>query len=189
MSAVFGSLVLGLALAIYKKPAILIGIGLVAAVFCFLAVPFLPIPIRSATYGPVMASATAAITGAISLTLVASLWMGKLKKSMLARIGIGALYAMLASTLFILATTYATDKAICLDLGYRQPLPDFLGIGGMVWMGGAVIFFPLGYLVGMKVQSWLTPRLVNRPSLSHATPIVAAILCCGLGTLAFAAGL
>ena len=79
MAAIFGSFVMGLALAIYKKPSMLIGIGLVAALFCFLAVPFLPIPVRSTTYGPVVASATAAIMGSLSLALVASFLMKRLE--------------------------------------------------------------------------------------------------------------
>lgn len=189
MAAVFGSLVMGAALAIYKRPGMLIGIGLVAALFCWLAVPFLPISVRSTTYGPVVASATAAIMGSLSLALVASFLLKRLDRNILLRIGVGALSAILASTLFILATAYGVDKPICADLGYARPLPDFLGIGGVAWTGCAAILFPVGYLAGAKLRAWLTPKLAERPSFSYATLATVIVLCCGIGAVAFMVGL
>ncbi len=188
MASIFGSFVMGLALAIYKKPSMLIGIGLVAALFCFLAVPFLPTPVRSTIYGPVVAAATAAITSSISLSLVASFLMKRLDTNVLIRIGVGALSAILASTFFILAAAYGLDKPICADLGYARPLPDFLGIGGMVWMVAAATLFPAGYLAGAKLQSWLSSSVVRKPSLSYIASAATIVLCCSVGTVAFAIG-
>jgi len=189
MAAVFGSFVMGLALAIYRSPSMLVGIGLVAAVFCFLAVPFLPIPVRSTAYGPVVASVTAAIMGSLSLALVTSLLRKRLDKNIPVRIGAGALSAILASTLFILATAYGLDKPICFDLGYARPLPDFLSIGGVVWIATAAILFPLGYLTGAKVKSWLTSKVERRPSFSYVGSVATIALCCGVGVVAFIVGL
>ncbi len=189
MAAICGSFVMGLALAIYKKPSMLIGIGLVAALFCFLAVPFLPTPVRSTTYGPVVASATAAIMGSFSLALVASFLMKRLDRNTPIRIGVGTLSAILASILFIIATAYVVDKAICADLGYARPLPDFLAIGGMVWTVTAAILLPVGYSIGMKLQSWLTTRVARKPSVSYAALTATTVLCCGIGAVAFAIGL
>ena len=189
MAAIFGSLVMGSALAIYKKPGMLIGIGLVAAAFCLLAVPFLPIPVRSTTYGPLVASATATIMGSLSLALVASLLMKRLDRNIPISIGVGALSAILASTFFILATAYGVDKPICADLGYARPLPDFLGIGGVVWMVATAILFPVGYLAGVRLQSWFIPNLAERPSVSYSALAAIIVLCCGLGAAAFMVGL
>ena len=50
MAAIFGSFVMGMALSIYKRPGMLIGIGLVAALYCCLGIPFLPTPVRSTFY-------------------------------------------------------------------------------------------------------------------------------------------
>ena len=189
MAAIFGPFVMGLALAIYKRPSMLIGIGLVAAAFCWLAVPFLPISVRSTAYGPVVASATAAIMGSLSLALIASFLLKRLKGSFTTHMGVGALSAILASVLFILATAYGMDKPICADLGYARPLPDFLSIGGVVWMGCAAILFPAGYQGGVKLQSWLIPKLVRRPSVSYAALAAVTVLCCGIGAVAFIVGL
>ena len=188
MAAIFGSLVMGLALAVYKKPSMLIGIGMVAAAFCWLGVPFLPSPVRSTTYGPVIAAATAAIVGSISLALVASFLMDRLERNMPTRIGAGALSAVLASPLFILATAYGLDKPICADLGYARALPDFLGIGGIVWIVTTAILFPVGYFAGVKLQSWLTPKLARRPSVSYAALTATVVLCCGISVVAFLVG-
>lgn len=189
MAAILGSFVMGLALAIHKKPSMLIGIGLVAALFCFLAVPFLPTPVRSTTYGPVVASATAAIMGSLSLALVAGFLMRGLDGNTPTRIGVGALSAILSSILFIIATAYGLDKPICADLGYARPLPDFLSIGGMVWMVATAILFPVGYSTGVKLESWLTVKLAERPLVSYVSLTATIVLCCGIGAVAFAVGL
>jgi len=189
MAAIFGSFVMGLALAIYKRPSMLMGIGLVAAGFCWLSVPFLPNLVRSTHYGPIVASAAAAIMGSLSLALVASFLWKKLGRNIPLRIGMGALSAILASTLFILATAYGMDKPICADLGYSRPLPDFLGIGGMVWVCCAAILFPVGYLAGVRLRSWFTPELMERPLLSYAASVAIIVLCCGIGAVAFRVGL
>ena len=81
------------------------------------------------------------------------------------------------------------DKPICADLGYARPLPDFLGIGGMVWMVAAATLFPLGYSAGIKLQSWLIPKLAGRPSVSYAALTATTVLCCGIGAVAFVVGL
>jgi len=189
MAATFGSFVMGSALGIYKKPAMLIGIGLVAAAFCWLGVPFLPTSVRSTHYGPIVASATAAIMGSISLALVAGFLMKRLERSIPTRIGVGVLSALLASTLFILSTTYGVDKPICADLGYARPLPDFLAIGGIAWMSAAAIFLPLGYLAGVKLQSRFASEVARRPSLSYVASTATIVFCCGIGTVAFMVGL
>ena len=189
MAAIFGSLVMGAALAIYRKPGMLLGIGLVAALFCWLAVPFLPVSVRSTTYGPVVASATAAITASLAFGVVASSLWKKPGRSIPLRSLTGALSAILAATLFILVTSYWLDKPICADLGYARPLPDFLGIGGMVWMVAAATLFPAGYSVGAKLRSWSSLRLIERPSLSYAASATAIVLCCGIGAAAFMVGL
>lgn len=189
MTAIFGSFIMGSALSIYKKPSILIGIGMMAALFCLLGVPFLPIPVRSVFYGPVVASATAAVAGSISVALFAGFFMKKLDGSVLTRIMVGVLSAILASVLFIIATAYGVDKPICADLGYARPLPDFLGMGGMVWMVAAAIILPIGYLTGAKLQSWLVLRLTNRASLVYVYSATTVALCLGISTVAFMAGL
>lgn len=189
MAAVFGSFILGLALAFYKSPSMLIGIGLMAAAFCLLAVPFLPISVRSTTYGPLVASATATIMGSLSLALVLMILMKRLDRNIPISIGVGALSGILASTFFILATAYGVDKPICADLGYARPLPDFLGIGGVVWMVATAILFPVGYLAGVRLQSWFIHNLAERPSVSYSALAAIIVLCCGLGAAAFMVGL
>ena len=189
MAAVFGSFVMGSALAIYKRPSMLIGIGLIAAAFCWLAVPFLPSSARTTFYGPVVASTTACLAGSVCLALTASFLMKRLEMAPHTRMGVGAFSAILASVLFILATSYGWDKAICPNLGYARPLPDFLGIGGLVWMVLAAILFPLGYLVGEKVRVRLAARAQRRPSLSYVGSSATVALCCGIGSVAFMIGL
>jgi len=190
MAAIFGSFVMGSALAVYKKPVMLIGVGLIAAAAGWLSVPFLPDSVRATYYGPWIANATAVIVGAFSLALVAAFLMKRIERSVPIRIGVGVLSGLIAPTLFILVTAYGVDKTICADLGYARPLPDFLGVGGMYWMVAQAIMLPLGYLVGEKregLRSWLFPRLQKKPSLVY-TGLAAIIALCFGGGIAFMIG-
>jgi hypothetical protein len=189
MASVFGSFIMGLALAYYKSPVMLVGIGIVAASFCWLAVPFLPVSVRSTNYGLVVASATAAIISSLSLALVAGLILKRLKGKFGTFMMVGALSSILAATLFILVTTYAMDKTICADLGYSRPLPDFLAIGGVVWASCTAVLLPVGHTVGAKLHFWLASRPVGKPSISYATLATVTLLCSFIGAAAFMIGL
>jgi len=189
MAATLGSFVMGAALSIYRKPEMLVGIGLVAAAFCWFAVPFLPTSVRSAYYGPVVSSATAAVLGSFSLALVTAFFERRLERNVPTRIGVGALSGLFASVIFIIATAYGLDKPICADLGYARPLPDFLWIGGMVWMVAQAIMFPLGYIVGEKLCVWFVPGMERKPSMNYAVLTTSVIIFCFMGgAIAFMAG-
>lgn len=191
MAAVWGSFVMGAALAVYKKPLMLIGVGVVATASGWLSVPFLPDPVRANYYGAWIPSATGIIVGAFSLALVASFLMKRMERSVFTRIGAGILSGLLASAIFILVTEYGVDKGIVAALGYARALPDFLGVGGMYWMVAQAIMLPLGYLVGEKredLRTWLFPRVQKMPSLGYASLVAVIVLCSG-GAVAFMIGL
>jgi len=188
MSAIFGSFVMGSSLAIHKNPAMLIGIGLVAAVSGWLSVPFMPDAVRADYYGAWIASATAIIVGAVSLALVSSFLIKRLEKSVPARIGAGVLSGLVASSIFILVTEYGVDKGICAVLGYARPLPDFLGVGGMYWMGIQAFLLPLGYMAGEKCKEYFSTHARLTPSLSYAHLAAITVLFAGSGAVAFAVG-
>ena len=192
MAAVFGSFIMGAALAVYKKPSMMIGIGLVALASGWLSVPFLPDLVRADYYGAWVPSATAIIVGAVSFALVSALSMKRMEESVPARVGTGVLSALIAASIFIVATEYGVDKGICAVLGYARPLPDFLGVGGLCWMAAQAIMLPLGYLIGERREalgSRLLPNCENRPSLIRACALAVIVLCSGGGAVAFAMGL
>ena len=191
MAAVFGSFVMGSALAVYGKPLMLIGIGVVATASGWLSVPFLPEPVRANYYGAWIPSATGIIVRAFSLALVASFLIKRMERSVPVRIGAGILSGLIASAVFILVTEYGVDKGIVATLGYARALPDFLGVGGIYWMVAHAVMLPLGYLVGKKrekLRSWLFPRLQKGHSLAYAS-LVAIIALCSGGVVAFMIGL
>jgi hypothetical protein len=183
MSAIFGSFVMGASLAVYKKPSMLIGIGLVATVSGWLSVPFLPDLVREDYYGAWIPSATAIIVGAISLAVVTTFLIKKLESGIPVRVAAGVLSGLIAASIFILVTEYGVDKGICAVLGYARPLPDFLAVGGLFWMGIQAVMLPLGYMVGEKHQ-----HLKESP-LGLARLAAIAALFSGGGAIAFAIGL
>jgi len=191
MAAVLGSFVMGSALAVHKKPLMLLGVGVVATASGWLSVPFLPEPVRANYYEAWIPSATGIVVGALSLALVASFLMKRMGRSVPVRVGAGMLSGLLASAVFIVVTEYGVDKGIVATLGYARALPDFLGVGGIWWMVAQAIMLPLGYLVGEKreeLRSWLFPDLQKRHSLGYVS-LVAIIALCSGGAIAFMIGL
>lgn len=188
MSAVFGSLVMGAFLAIHKNPAMLAGIGLAATVSGWLSVPFMPDVVRADYFGNWIPSATAIVVGSLSLALVASLLREELEKGSVARMGIGVLSGLIASSVFIVVTEYGVDEGICAVLGYARPLPDFLGVGGLVWMALQGALLPLGYQVGECCKNPASVPARNALSLSYPRLAAVAGVFVGCSVVAFVVG-
>jgi hypothetical protein len=142
---------MGIALVIYKKPAMLIGIGLVTVLVKLLAVPILHVSVMCKAN-----SCIAVFTEAVALSLIAFLLMSEMGKSVHVRIGTGALAAIVASVGFYF-------------IGMQVAPCKYL-----------LSFTPGGFIVteGLISTSWLSCR---GEAGGHNTPGVDApahLLCC-----------
>ena len=173
-----GMAIMGIALVIYKKPAMLIGIGLVTVLVKLLAVPILHISVMCKAN-----SCIAVFTEAIALSLLAFLLLREMGKNIYMRMGSGALAAIAASVCFYFV---GMQVAPCQYLLSFTP-GGFIVTEGLIWAAFSAILLPLGYLVGEKLASINSPVLTRRP-IYYAASVSTVLFCWGVSALAIAAG-
>jgi hypothetical protein len=175
-----GIALMGMALVIHKKPAMLIGIGLVAVLVKLLAVPILHISVMCQAN-----SCIAVFTEAVALTLVAFLLMSEMGKSVHARMGSGAMAAIIASVGFYFI---GMQVAPCNYLLGFSP-GGFIVTEGLIWAAFSAILLPLGYLAGVKLEAKAFPVLTRKMPLYYASTVATVVICWGVSAIAIASGL
>lgn len=170
---------MGMALAIYKKPAMLVGIGLVTVLVKLLAVPILHISVMCKAN-----SCLAVFVEAVALSLVAFSLMSAMGKSVHARMGSGAAAAVIASVGFYFI---GRQVAPCNYLLSFTP-GGFIVTEGLIWASFSAILLPLGYWAGMKLEGKAFPWL-TRKTLYYATTAATIVICWGVSAIAIASGL
>ena len=174
-----GMAIMGMALVIHRKPAMLLGIGLVAVLVKLMVVPILQISIMCKAN-----SVIAVATESVALTLVASLFMGSMSRSIHTRMGGGALAAIIAAVGFYFI---GINAAPCQYLLSFTPV-GFIVTEGLIWVAFSAILLPLGYLAGEKLAA-VTSLALMRRSLYYATSAAIICLCWGVSAVAIMAGL
>jgi len=175
-----GMALMGMALVIHKKPAMLIGIGLVTVLVKLLAVPILHISVICKAN-----SCLAVFTEAVALSLVAFLLMTEMGKGVHARMGSGAMAAIIASVGFYFI---GMQVAPCKYLLSFSPV-GFIVTEGLIWAAFSAILLPLGYLAGMKLEAKAFPLLTRKMPLYYATTVATVVICWGVSAIAIASGL
>ncbi len=185
----FGFPVMAAALAIYKKPAMLLGIGLVAASFSFLVIPIQNVPAFTTplTTYPLINPAIAIVLSSVIFGFVASLVARKVPLSTLTLAGIGALSAMLSSIAFVY-TVVGLGAPILEATGLSGQLA-FIATNGTAFTAMSAATLPFGYLAGVKIDLALSHWIRVKPWLYRAGPIAVLILCWGASITVTAAGL
>ena len=189
MMFAFGFPSMAAALAIYKKPAMLPGIGLVTASFSFLVIPIRNIPAFTTpgTTYPIINSAIAIILSSVIFGFVASLVGRKLPLSTLTLAGAGALSAMLSSIVFIYIVV-GLGAPILKVTGLSGQLA-YIATNGTIFTAMSAATLPLGYIAGVKINSALPHYIRVKPWLYRAVPLTVLVLCWGASIAAIAAGL
>lgn len=174
-----GVALMGIVLVIYRKPLMLLGIGIVTVLVKLLAIPILNMPVMCKAN-----SCIAVMTESVALSLVAFLLMGEMSKSIHARMGSGALAAIIASVSFYFI---GMQVAPCKYLLSFTP-GGFIVTEGLIWAAFSACLLPLGYLVGEKLAAKTFPVLTRR-SLYYATSAAVVCFCWGISAIVIMAGL
>ena len=154
-----GMVVMAIALAGSRKPAMLVGIGVVAALVSLLVVPVL--------HASVMCKANsciAIVTEASSLSLASALLMKKMDSSVYARMGGTALAALAASAGFYYIGIHVAPCAYLLSFGSGG---SFVVKEGLTWAAFSASLMPLGYLAGQKLATVPFPSLAGKSALGY----------------------
>ena len=182
--AIFGVFIMALALAIYKKPMMLIGIGAVAALFKLLNFAILPLPIVNGqvVYQPVVNPALAAFMASLVFALIATLLLNRLESNVPLRVGVGALAGFLGMVAFVYAAFYLTHTH---PLIVNTPWQFIAApLHGPATAALGAIFLPLGYLAGMKLRGRAISLPAKRPGLYYIGAGVTVAFCLGISAMA-----
>jgi len=180
-----GVAIMGGALAIYRKPIMLPGIGIVAASFKLLNVWFLFVPI-SAIY--IINPATAIIFESLAFSLVAAFVMNRMAKNAFVGIGAGFLAGLISATAYVYFAVYAMHAPLFERMGVNS-------VGGFIINQGVVqaVFFgillPLGYVVGERLAVKTFSVSISKPLRYYATSAAIICFCWGISAVTVMAGL
>lgn len=171
------------ALAIYRKPGMLFGIGVVAASFKLLDVWIFSLAITSVN---IVNPAMAIVFESLAFSLMATFLVKRTENSSLVGMGGGALAGMLSAVSYVYFAIYVmhADRAgrVITTAG------AFIANQGVVQAAFFAVLLPLGYLVGKKLVTKTSPVLARR-SLYYATSVAIIVFCWGISAIALMSGL
>ncbi len=179
-----GVALMAAALAIYKKPSMLPGIGIVAASFKLLNLWLVFVP-GSPIF--VINPAMAIIFESLAFGLVAVFLMKRIAKNASVGVGAGVLAGLISATIFVYFAVYILNAPLFERKGVSSVV-EYIASYGVIHAAFFGIFLPLGYLVGEKLAARTSSVLVRRP-LYYATSAAAICLCWGIGVVVTMAGL
>ncbi len=171
------------ALAIYRKPGMLPGIGIVAASFKLLDVWLFALPVASIH---IINPAMAIIFESLAFSLVAVFMMNKIAKNASAGIGAGVLAGLISATAWVYFAIYVMNTPAYARVVFTAG--GFIANQGVAQAAFFGIFLPLGYLVGEKLATKTLSVSISRP-LYYATSAAIICLCWGVSAIAIMAGL
>ena len=178
-----GVAIMSLALAIYRKPGMLPGIGIVAASFKLLDVWLFFLPITSIH---IINPAMAIIFESLAFSLVAVFVMKRIAKNAFIGVGAGVLAGLISAAAWVYFAIYVMNapayaRVVFTAGGYIANQ----GIAQAVFSG---VFVPLGYLIGAKLAVKTSPALINR-AFYYATSAAIICFCWGISAIAKMSGL
>jgi len=178
-----GMAIMGSALAIYKKPSMLLFIGFVAASFKLLDIWLFAL---SPTSIHIVNPAMAIIFESAAFSIAAVFLMNKMAKNTIIGIGAGALAGLVSAAIWVYFAIYVMNAPAYARVVFTaQEFIANQGIAQAVFCG---LFLPLGYMIGERLAAKTTPLLMSR---RHHYATSAAIIggCWGISAIAIMAGL
>ena len=180
-----GVAIMASALAIYKKPTMLPGIGLVAALFKLLDVWIFSLAITSVH---IINPAMAIIFESVVFGLVAVFLVDRLARNALVGMGAGAMAGLMSATAYVYFALYVTNSPMLERIGVSTPA-GFIAANGVVQAAFWGISLPLGYLVGEKLATMVFPAITRRMPIYYAGSAAVVVFCWAISAIAIMAGL
>ncbi|MFC2001487.1 hypothetical protein ACFLUZ_03155 [Chloroflexota bacterium] len=171
------------ALAMYRKPAMLPGIGIVAASFKLLDIWLFALPVASIH---IINPAMAIIFESLAFSLVAVFVMDRIARNASISIGAGVLAGLISAAAWVYFAIYVMNAPQYARVVFTAG--GFIANQGVMQAAFFGIFLPLGYLLGEKLAANTFPMLTRRP-LYYATSAIVICLCWGISAIAKMAGL
>lgn len=179
-----GMAIMGAVLAVYRKPAMLPGIGIVAASFKWLNSWLLFVPPTSVQ---IINPAMSIVLEALAFALVVVLFRKLMEKNIYAVVWLAFLASLTSAIAYVYFAVYVTHSPIFARLGIKS-IGEFILGNGVVQAVFSGMLAPLGYLAGKKMAAEIS-HVLARKSVYFAVSTTTVLGCLGLSALAIIAGL
>jgi len=160
--AIMGSVgvaIMASALAIYRKPAMLPGIGIVAASFKWLNTWLLFVPPSSVQ---IINPAAAIFLESLAFGLVAIFFTKRMAKNLYLGTWTGFLAGLISATAYVYFAIYITHSPIFARLGINS-IGEFVTGNAVIQAAFFALLSPLGYLCGEKLVAKAVTLQARRP--------------------------
>lgn len=179
-----GMAIMGVALAFYRKPAMLPGIGIVAASYKWLNAWLLFVPPNAIQ---IINPAMSIILEALAFSLVAVFLMNRMEKNVHIGVWSAVLAGFMSAVAYVYFAVYVTHSPIFARLGIKS-IGEFMVGNGVIQAVFCGILAPLGYLAGKKLTAVIS-HISARKSVYYAISTATVLGCLGFSALAIIAGL
>jgi len=179
-----GMAIMGASLAIYRKPYMLPGIGIVAASFKWLNAWLLFVPPSAVQ---IINPAMAIVMESLAFSLVVVFLMKRIEKNVYVGVWAAVLAGFMSATAYVYFAVYATNSPIFARMGIAS-IGEFITGNAVIQAVFFGVLAPLGYVIGKKLAAKTSPILARRP-IYYATSAAVICFCWGISILAITAGL
>ncbi len=179
-----GMAVMGAALAVYRKPAMLSGMGIVAASFKWPNAWLLFVPPSAVQ---IINPAMSIVFEALAFSVVVAFLMDRIEKNVYVGVWAAALAGLMSAIAYVYFAVYVTNSPIFARLGIES-IGEYITGSGLVQAVFFGVLAPLGYVVGKRLTVLTSPVLTRRP-VYYAVSTSVVIFCFVFSALAIMAGL
>jgi len=173
---------MGVALAAFRRPAMLMGIAVVAVLCKQLVVPILHVSVLCEAN-----SSLAVLLDGAALSVVGIVLGRRMQERLPARVGAGAAAALLAAGSFYFAGLRVAPCNYLSSFARPGGAAAFMVEQGLVWAAFAAALLPVGYWLGARSASAI-PALRSRRPMVYGAVSAAIIACCWLASALTIAG-
>lgn len=179
-----GMAIMSIALALYRKPTMIPGIGIVAASFKWLNAWLLFVP---PTAVQIINPAMSIVIEALMFSLVAILLMNRMEKNIYIGAWSTVLAGFMSAVAYVYFAVYVTHSPIFARLGIKS-IGEFITGNGVIQAVFCGLLAPLGYLAGKKLTVVIS-HVSARKSVYYSISTATVLGCLGFSVLAIVAGL
>ena len=178
-----GMMLMGIAVAMYRKPLMLLAIAAVAVGVRQLSMPILHL----STFCKAN-SCIAVLLGGAALAGASALAGRRLQRGTGSRLITGFSAGLAAATSFFFIGMRVAPCRYLLSFNKPGGFVAFLQAEGLIWAALCALLFPVGYKVGESLRDRVFDIRVTRPAFYYMASVTLIICCWGISAIAIARG-
>jgi hypothetical protein len=177
-------MLMGIAVAMYRKPLMLIAIAAVAVGLRQLSVPILHL----STFCKVNSSISV-LLGGTALASAAAIAGGRLERGTRSRVIAGFSAGLATGISFFFIGMRVAPCPYLLTFNRPGGFVAFMQAESLIWAALCAVLFPIGYRVGESLRDSVFDLRRTRPAFYYAASMMLVVCCWAISAIAIARGL